>query len=237
MNMQFTYYINKDTGYFINLINDQIGKMVDCFYFFTLTATEVIKTIIYLIFAFIIAWKFGLMATFAGLILLFFFKSLNIYVRNLSRNHTKEQSNLSKLLIQAIQAYKYILATNETQTITKNIKNSIFITTNYEMKTGIASAFTQAIREPIAVILIIAILAFQILYVKEPIFPIFVSILLFYRGLNSILTVQASWQNTMSNIGSLEILNKEINNQEKFKEVKGKVNLKNFIDKFHLNNL
>ena len=41
----------------------------------------------------------------------------------------------------------------------------------------------------------------------------------------------------MSNIGSLEILNKEINNQEKFKDIKGKVNLIKFKDRLHLNNV
>jgi hypothetical protein len=48
---------------------------------------------------------------------------------------------------------------------------------------GLAQAFTKAVREPLAVIAILVIVIFQLVWLEQPLAPILVSILLFYRGL------------------------------------------------------
>ena len=78
------------------------------------------------------------------------------------------------------------------------IFKSISILTNTQIKSGIAGAFTQSVREPIAVVFIISILYIQIYYFNSRIEPILVSIVLFYRALNSTLAVQSSFQGNFS---------------------------------------
>ena len=69
--------------------------------------------------------------------------------------------------------------------------------TAYQIRTGIAHAFTVAVREPVIVVFIAAILWVQLVLLGQPLALILVSILLFYRGLNALLSIQAGWQATL----------------------------------------
>lgn len=207
--MEYSYYSNKDTGYFTNIINEQTTRSLQSFKSFTNLAGFVINTIVYLGLAFAIAWRFGLMALIAGIIILIIFRRLNIYVRQLSRMTASENGRLSKLLIQILQAFKYLAATNQINSMKKIVINSIEKLTDYQIKTDIAKAFTISSREPITVVLIMVVLIVQLVIFKQRLEPILVSILLFYRGLNSILAIQGSWQTMLETIGSMELVDKE----------------------------
>jgi subfamily B ATP-binding cassette protein MsbA len=183
-------YIQRDTGHFINVINEQITQMLNAFRFLTLLGSQLVAAAIYLALAFAVAWRFGVMALVLGGVLLLLFRRLNVYVRSVSRKAARENGQLAKLLIQTVTA-------------------SIGRLTGYEMRRGIADAFTQAMREPISVVLIMLIVMVQLLVLDQPLSPIMVSILLFYRGLNTILSMQNIWLKALGQIGSLELVRDE----------------------------
>jgi ABC-type multidrug transport system fused ATPase/permease subunit len=217
--MNYSYYASRDTGHFINLINEQTTRALQSFNFLTLFVTFSVNAIVYLGLAFLVAWRFGLMALVVGIVLLLLFRTLSNYVRRLSRETATESGHLAKLLIQTLQAFKYLTATGQTQGLKGSITSSIGRLTGYQIRTGIAQAFTQAVREPIAVIFIMGIVMVQLVFLHQPLAPILVSILLFYRGLNSVLMTQSYWQSTLEFIGSMELVNKEFkslsSNQER----------------------
>ena len=105
------------------------------------------------------------------------------------------------------------------------------------MRTGIASSFTQAVREPIAVVHIMGILLVQLVFFQQPLAPILVSILLFYRGLNTTLSIQGNWQGCLESIGSMELVHKEFSNQEKHQEVNGSVVMGSFSNGIRLEDI
>ena len=86
--------------------------------------------------------------------------------------------------------------------------------TSNHVKSAVSAAFTQSIREPLAVILIITIIYFQLVIFEQRLEPILVSIALFYRALNSTLAVQSSFQGTFQFIGSMEMINDEYKSQK-----------------------
>ena len=89
------------------------------------------------------------------------------------------------------------------------IFNSIYNLSKIEKKTGIAYAFTSAVREPFIIICIIIILYYEVAIVKNPISSSIVSLALFYRALNSLLGFQGNFQNLLEYSGSLEIVDDE----------------------------
>jgi len=219
--MKYSYYTNKDTGYLINMVNEQISLMIQSFFFISQLVAQIINFIVYLFFAFLIAWKFGLMALMGSIFILIGFRSLNTYVRKLSRKISKEEGRLSKLLIQVLQSYKYLSATGQVGKVGVTVNQSIDKLANYQKLTGMASSFTHAIREPIMVIFIMLVILFQIIVLQQSITPILVSILLLYRGLNSALGMQSFWQKTLESIGSVELIHHEFTEQNKNQEVNG----------------
>ncbi|WP_338074251.1 ABC transporter ATP-binding protein [Halochromatium glycolicum] len=142
-------------------------------------------------------------------------------MRTLSRKTATESGHLAKQLIQTLQGFKYLTATGQNTKLGHSINGSIGRLTGYQIRTGIAQAFTGAVREPIAVVFIMAIVLVQLVYLQQPLAPILVSILLFYRGLNAMLAIQGGWQGTLEHIGSIEVVHKEFALQRQHQEPDG----------------
>ncbi len=219
--MSYGYYASRDTGHFINLINDQVNRALHAFRSLSVLGAQIVNAIIYLGLAFIVAWRFGIMALVLGITLLALFRWLNNFVRELSRKTASETGHLAKLLIQTLHAFKYLTATAKIAPLRSTVMASIDRLTAYQVRTGIASGFTQAVREPIAVVFIMLIVLVQLIFLHQPLAPILVSILLFYRALNAVLGMQGNWQIALEYIGSLEMVRDEFLAQRQNHEADG----------------
>ena len=226
--MSLSYFTTKNTGALINLINEQPTKSLESFKHLSLLVSHFINTVILMTLAFLMTFSFGMMAIGFGIILLIFFLRMNSYVQKLSRITARENGVLNKWLIQSLHGFKYLVSTNQINSIRKYINKSIAILTTNQIKTGVAASFTQSIREPVAVIFIMLIVYLQLSVFELRLEPILVSIALFYRSLNSTLAFQSSFQRTFQNIGSIEIVNEEFINQENNKQKDGTFNIKRF---------
>lgn len=218
---QYSYFLSRNTGHFINLINDQTNKAMHSFYLFCFSVSQLVLAAVYLLFALLVAWKFGVMAILIGLAVFIIFRCLNNYVRKLSRNFASENGVLANLLIQTLQAFKYLVATHQTPKLQSKVEDSIGRLVKLQIFTGIANSFTDAIKEPLAIVLIVAIMIFQIIFLDQPLLPILVSVVLFYRSINSILSSQFQLQKMFAEIGSLELLEREFSLLSKHKKVSG----------------
>jgi hypothetical protein len=85
-----------------------------------------------------------------------------------------------------MQSFKYLVSTAQVASLRKQTQASIKRLTGYEIRMGIAQAFTTAVREPLAVIAILVVVMVQTLWLNQPLAPILVSIILFYRGLSGV---------------------------------------------------
>jgi subfamily B ATP-binding cassette protein MsbA len=219
--MQLQYYISRDTGHFINVINTQIRQMLSAFTSMIELVTKFVATLVYIGTAFAVAWLFGLMALVIGAVLLVALQRLNAYVRDLSRKQSLEAGHLSKLLIQSLQAMKYLTATGQHPDLRAGAMQSIRRLTSYQVRNGVANAFTTTVYEPLAVAAILLIVAVQLVWLNQPLGPILVSIVLFYRGLSSMTKLQGILQRALANIGALEMVRDEFRIQEQHRERDG----------------
>tara|TARA_X000000950_G_scaffold204072_1_gene245676 strand:+ start:14045 stop:15808 length:1764 start_codon:yes stop_codon:yes gene_type:complete len=227
--MTFDYYTKKDTGHFTNLINEQATRSLTAFDMLTTLGGQFINTIVLISLAFAITWQFGIMISFVGIFLLSVFMVLNKYVRKLSRNTAFENGILTKWLIQTLQGYKYLSSTGQTLILKKKIINSISKLTNNQVGQAIAASFTQSVREPITVVLIMIVVFIQLMIFDQKLAPILVSIVLFYRALNSVIAVQSAFQGTFMFIGSMEAIDDEFKNQKNNQIINGT----KILDDFH----
>lgn len=219
--MDYQYYTRNNTGHFINIINGQIHNFLNTFESFTKFLSAIIVTSSYLFIAFLLAWNFALMAIVVGLLLLFLFRYLNLYVQELSRKTASEASTLNKFLVQTMQAFKYLTATNQMHHLRSGVMNSIRKLAGYLFRQDAAGAFTLAIREPVSVMFLLFVIIIQVSVFDSPITPIFVALLLFHRGMQHMIGIQDVWQKTMNKIGSLEMVVEEFDSVRKHREPNG----------------
>jgi ABC-type multidrug transport system fused ATPase/permease subunit len=130
-------------------------------------------------------------------------------------------SQLNKLLVQSIQAFKYIASTRQMGHLRSGVMDSIRRLTGYQFKQKVAGAFTSSIKEPLSVLFIIGVIAVQVAVFEAPVAPIFVALLLFHRGMQSVLAVQGGWQQTMNSIGALEMVDDEYHTVRARQETSG----------------
>ena len=235
--MTYSYYSKKDTGYFTNIINEQPIKGLEAFNQIIILGGHFVNAIVLLTLAMLMTWLFGIMAVISGLILLFLFIKLNTFVRKLSRITAYENGTLTKWLIQSLHGFKYLTSTFQFNKVKGSILKSIDILTVNQIKTGYAAAFTQSVREPIAVVFIMIIIYLQIFVLNQKLEPILVSVVLFYRSLNSVLAVQSSFQGTFQHIGSMELVDQEFKNQKKNKDFNGSIKLGQFSRSIRFNDV
>jgi ABC-type multidrug transport system fused ATPase/permease subunit len=219
--VDYRYYIRQNAGHFINVINQQTTRFFQSFHNFAGFLSKLVSTLSYFGFAFAITWRFSLMALGTGMGLLILFRYLNRYVRTLSRKTSSEMSGLNKFLVQSLQAFKYIVSTGQVSHLRSGVMNSVRRLTRYMFRQNVAGALTNSIKEPVSVLMITSIIGFQVLVLQEPVAPIFVALLFFHRGMQSIMSVQTTWQNTMSTIGAVEMVSEDLARAEEFREPSG----------------
>jgi ABC-type multidrug transport system fused ATPase/permease subunit len=219
--MRLQYYVSRDTGHFVNVLIGQINGFLGAFTAMINLGKDLIMLMVYFGVALIVAWRFGVMAIILGVLLFAAFQKLNVLIRELSRRYAAEGGLLSKLVIQSLQSFKYLAATGQGESVRKQTVASINRYSGHLVRMGIAQAFTTAVREPLAVIAILAIVIIQTLWLNQPLAPILVSIVLFYRGLTGVVSLQGNWQNALSSMGSVEMVRDEFAAQAQQRESDG----------------
>ena len=235
--MNLSYYSSRDAGHFINVINVQVNGTVDAFRSILLVGSQLVQAITYAVLAFAVAWRFGMSAILLGLAFIALFRWLNIYVRQLSRKASLEEGFLSQQLIQALHAFKYLASTAQISPLQRTIGQSLDRLMEYQIRTQIANSFTNSIREPLSVLIVMIIVLIQLVILDQPLSPILVSILLFYRGLNSSLGIQSAWQSTLGRAGCIEMVRDEFQLQEQQKEPDGHQPVGTFNHSIRLENI
>lgn len=206
--MDYLYYSRRDTGHFFNVMN-QVYAFVHVFYSFSQFLIGLLRTLSYLLMGFVVAWAFGLMAVLVGAALLLLFRRFNTLARELSQRTAEEMGFFSKVFIESIQSFKYLAATGQSRPLRRAAIGSVERMAQLQDRQNIASAFSSALREPLAVGAIVLIVIVQIGLLQQPLAPILVSILLFYRGVNAVLGLQGSWQMTLAQIGAVDLVERE----------------------------
>jgi len=208
--LDYVEYTKKNTGDMVNLLNVQTIRALQAFHFINTVVMSIVNSFIYIAIAALISIEFGIMALIGGGVLMLVMSLINKYVLNLSRQYTLDGGVLAKLVIQAMTGFKYLTATGRMSNIKPRVHESIKKLASSQSKLSVASAFSAAVSEPITIIFIVSIIFIQVNFFNESIEPILVSLVLFYKGLVTISSIQENYQNTLVHIGSMESIVKEV---------------------------
>jgi len=209
-NLDYVYFVGKDSGTFANLVNEQVSKTIITFTHFVNTTTHFITAIFYIGSAFFVSPTFGIAASILGGGVIFVFRRISNLVRSMSLANSDVTSELTQLTIEMVSNFKYLKSTRSFDKVNEKIKILVIKLKSYHFKTGVAEAFTMSIREPFLAVVLALILFVQINVLGVDLSITLVAMLLFYRGMNSIFNAQRSWLNTLEFSGSIDFLNRNL---------------------------
>ena len=234
---QFSYniFVNTDTGRIQNTFSGEVEKVKQANRYYFISIQYGVFVSVYIFMAFFANPQFAVLVVVGGALTNIIFRRLQKTTKSLSKKITAQGHAFQGLLIQKVTFFKYLKATGLISTYADKLIETNRKILHSQRKTGIISAALAAIREPMIIAVVVLVIVIQVNYFRESIGLIVLSLLLFYRGLVSLMSMQNYWNLFLTMSGSLQnmtLFNKElIKGREKngkiiFREFKNKIELK-----------
>lgn len=204
-NMGFRDFLKLDAGRVQNTLSGEIYKIVSAYVSYFGTLQSIVLLLVYLVLALMANFQFAILVSVGGYLTNFIYKIIYRQTEAASINNSKLSHIYQSLLIQSVQYFKYLKATNYFETYKLKLRSYVDQIEDEQKTIGIFNAILQASREPLVIGVVILVVIVQINVLDGNIAAIFLSLLFFYRALNYIMLVQTGWQSFTSNLGGLHV--------------------------------
>lgn len=202
---KFSYklYVQSDSGRIQNALTGEVSKVSNAYSTYFLSIQSFIMVLVYMLFAFLVDWKFALLISFGGVLSNFLFKNIFKKTKKLSGKSTALGNKYQRLLIQYIHNFKYLRATGTSSQFANKIKSTA-IELEVNMKNmGLLGIRISSLREPVLIAVVCAVILVQVYMLKGELSTVLVSLLFFYRSLSYLMTMQSSYNTFLSVSGAL----------------------------------
>ena len=201
--LEYKKFLYLDAGRIQNTLSSEASKVTYGFLAYFNTVQYVVLLGVYITLALLSNFQFAIMVSIGGYLSNFVFRYLFKNTERASVGVSKLGHIFQSYLVQSVHNFKYLKATDYFSKYKLKLKSIIDQIEVNQRKIGIYSAIMSSTREPIILIVVIAIIIAQINLFGGTIGSILLSLVFFYRALNYIITLQASWQSFISNFGGL----------------------------------
>lgn len=238
---KYSSYTSSNSGKIQATLTTGINSVVAGYRSYTATLQSIIIVIVYLAVACYSNFKFAILVIIGGILTNFIFKFIYSQTKAISRKLTRNSHSFQGLIIQSVAFFKYLKATNTIHNFNNRIEFLIDTGEKYTRQMGMINTFLISIREPIVLTVLFLVIYLQVTYIGEGITSILISVMLFYRALNVLMTLQTNWNSFMQNTGALEnmqefkaelIVNKQHYGKQNFHQFQQSIDLKHISFKY-----
>lgn len=228
--LSYEGFTKMDAGKIQNNMVGETGKLMGAMNAYFTSVQHVVLLITYVSMAIASNWKFAIMVGIGGLVTNIFYTYVNKIIKAFAQRMVGIAHLFNGALIQTINNFKYLKATNYLKVFDRRLKENIEISEDLSYRVGKVSYIAESIREPMIISVIAIVIFVQVQLFGNNFGSIMVSLLLFYRSLGYLVSMQASWSSFLrSSVGvdSVESLISELNQH---KESSGKVQIDHIKD-------
>jgi subfamily B ATP-binding cassette protein MsbA len=228
--MSYKNFLNLDAGKVQNTLSGEVFKVTYSFLTFFRNIQFLVLLLVYVGLAMLSNFQFAILVSIGGFLSNFIFKIIFKFTEKASVGVTAYNHEFQSYLIQAVHNFKYLKATDYFAKYKLKLKAIIDSIEDQQKKIGVYSAFLGATREPIVLIIVVAVILIQVNYLGGQIATIMGSLLFFYRALNYVISLQTSWQGFVAHYGGI-VAAMEL--MDEFKLMKEPTESVNKISKIH----
>ncbi|MCR9134122.1 MAG: ABC transporter ATP-binding protein/permease [bacterium] len=236
---QYSYaaFVTADAGAIQNTLSGEVQRIVLAFGRYLQILQQIILVLTYSLLAFLVNPEFSILVIFGGGFSNFLFSRLYKKTKALSRKLVQSNHGFQGLLIQQVAFFKYLKATNLIEKYARNLKNQVNLIETQVRKIGILNSIMLALREPIMIAVVVAIILLQVYLLGGNLSTIILSLLFFYRGLGAVMSLQTSYNQFLSFSGSLDNMTAFVRDLKAHKERNGEKLMEAFSKKIELRQL
>lgn len=230
----YNEYVKTDLGQFQNIFIGEMNRLLNTYINYVAMIQGGILIIIYMIFSFVVDWKFALLVVIGGIFSNLIFIKINKLTKQRSVNISNVNNKFAGTLLQYITYFKYLKATGKILFYRNKVEDSINEIQHEVYQVSLLTNKVTAFREPLMIVIVAIVIGIQVYFIGSPMSAIIVSLLFFYRALMGIVNVQSNYNFTLSNEGAIKNINKFYQDMVKVHEVNGSIALKSFGYKIEL---
>ncbi|MFD2743241.1 MULTISPECIES: ABC transporter ATP-binding protein [Sphingobacterium] len=202
--LSFRYFIKADVGAVQNLMTNEINNLLYAFRDYLIIVQKGVMVIVYMLFAFAMNAEFAILIMVGGLLFNFVFQWIYKFTLVASRKLVKESNDYQGTIIQLVANFKYLKATGFIKEYAKRVTQNIESIEAVNYRLGKLGSITGAIREPILIFIVAAVILLQVYMRESPLSTIIVSLLFFYRALTNLTDLQAQYNYFLGKVGTME---------------------------------
>ena len=200
--LSYSGFTKLEAGRIQNTMVGELGKVIGALMSFFVYLQHMLATYIFL--AFIANWQFAILVAIGGSLSNLFYKYINNYTKEKATLLSSKGNSFNAILIQILHNFKYLKATNHYQLFSKKLVNNIHEQEKINLGVGKISSIGESLREPFTIVIITGVIIVQTSYLGESFSSILLSLLLFYRALGHLVSMQNSWNTFLANSSGID---------------------------------
>ena len=202
--LSYSGFSKLEAGRIQNTMVGELGKVIGALMSFFVYLQHIIMLATYIFLAFIANWQFAILVAIGGSLSNLFYKYINNYTKEKATLLSSKGNSFNAILIQILHNFKYLKATNHYQLFSKKLINNIHEQEKINLGVGKISSIGESLREPFTIVIITGVIIVQTSYLGESFSSILLSLLLFYRALGHLVSMQNSWNTFLANSSGID---------------------------------
>lgn len=205
-NYRYDAFVAADAGRIQNTLSGEVERVSAAYQNYMRMLQKGIIVMVYAALAFLSNPQFALLVAIGGIITNFLFKVIFTRTKQLSRQLTQVSHGFQGLVIQQVAFFKYLKSTGLIRIYASKLIDKVYQIELAQRKIGILNGVMSGVREPLLIAVVVFVILIQINWLGGSLGLIILSILFFYRALNSVILVQNAYNQYLERVGSLENL-------------------------------
>ena len=227
-------FLKLDAGRIHNTLTVEVSRLMQSMGNYFNAAQNAVMLATYIALAFMANYQFAIFVVIGASLSNLLYRKIYTICKQISLELSQQGHNINGLLVQAVHNYKYLKSTNYLHRFSIRIKKVIDHTEYLNKRIGFYNAITSSVKEPIMIIIIVAVILIKVYISGGTIASILLSLLLFYRAINFLMQVQNEWQSFIQGSGSIITVTTMLTEMKEKMEVQALTPFKKFDQKIHI---
>lgn len=201
--LSYRGFVRLDAGKIQNVFIAEVQRMSQAVKFYLTYSQTLFMLSTYVVLALLANYQFALLVAISAGLTNVFYNRIYKAMKNASFEISKKGHDFNSYMIQAVLYFKYLKSTNYLSKYSRKLEKVIDETEHLNRRTGYYGAVTMGLREPMVIFIVVLVIYVQINWMGGDMGSIILSLLLFYRALTYLVTIQGQWQAFIQNTGAM----------------------------------
>ncbi len=213
--------LSSNTGFLANLLVNEVNKVGNAFITFARAFPPAFNIAVFFVIVLWLDWRLTAVCALMGLCAVAVIGVTGKITLTSSMVTVRENGRLSSLLIQMVQAFKYLRATAGFGSFSDKISASATRAMRADYRSGVAAGLSASLSQPLMVLFLAAILYYRAGVQHRALGSLFVLLMYFFRIMTELWALQYNWQSFVSYLGPIELVYDSMDKFEHTVEVNG----------------